>query len=69
MAESELYQKGTEMRSKLMGAATVDKLAKTVYDDPMMKKFSDYARQAVFGMLWTAARSRSQDQGADLRGF
>jgi 4-carboxymuconolactone decarboxylase len=53
MAESELYQRGTEMRTKLMGAATVDKLAETVYDDPMMKEFSDYARQAVFGLLWT----------------
>ena len=53
MAESELYQKGTEMRTQLMGAATVDKLAQTVYDDPMMKKFADYACEAVFGMLWT----------------
>jgi 4-carboxymuconolactone decarboxylase len=53
MAESELYQRGTEMRTKLMGAATVDKLAETVYDDPMMKEFGDYARQAVFGLLWS----------------
>jgi len=51
MAESELYKKGTEMRRKLMGAATADKMAKTVYDDPMMQKFGDYAREAVFGML------------------
>ena len=69
MAESELYQKGTEMRSKLMGAATVDKLAKTVYDDPMMKKFSDYAAPGRVRHVVDAARSRSQDQGADLRGF
>src|SRR5579872_2459833 len=52
MAESELYKKGTEMRRKLMGDATADKMAKTVYDDPIMKKFGDYAREAVFGMLW-----------------
>jgi 4-carboxymuconolactone decarboxylase len=52
MAESELYKKGTEMRRQLMGAATVDRLA-AVYDDPMMQKFGDYAREAVFGMLWT----------------
>ena len=53
MAESELYRQGTEMRNKLMGAATADQMAATVYDDPMMKKFGDYAREAVFGMLWT----------------
>jgi 4-carboxymuconolactone decarboxylase len=52
MAESELYRKGTEIRRQLMGAETVDKLANTVYDDPMMQKFGDYAREAVFGMLW-----------------
>src|ERR1700757_3069802 len=53
MAESELYKQGTEMRRRLMGAATADQMATTVYDDPMMKKFGDYAREAVFGMLWT----------------
>ncbi|MDP2333103.1 MAG: carboxymuconolactone decarboxylase family protein [Reyranella sp.] len=53
MAESENYKKGTEIRSKLMGAAYADKMNKTVYDDPMMKKFGDYAREAVFGMLWS----------------
>jgi 4-carboxymuconolactone decarboxylase len=52
MAESENYKKGTEVRSKLMGAAYAEKM-KTVYDDPMMKKFGDYSREAVFGMLWT----------------
>ena len=36
-----------------MGAATADKMNATVYDDPIMKKFGDYAREAVFGMLWT----------------
>jgi 4-carboxymuconolactone decarboxylase len=53
MTESELYLKGSEMRRQLMGAETVDKLANTVYNDPMMKKFGDYACEAVFGMLWT----------------
>jgi len=53
MAESENYKKGTEVRSKLMGAAYADKMNKSVYDDPIMKKFGDYAREAVFGMLWT----------------
>lgn len=54
MAErSENYKKGREMRAKLMGDALVEKMAKSVYDDPMMNKFGDYASEAVFGMLWT----------------
>ena len=53
MAESENYKKGTEVRRTLMGAAHADKMNATVYDDPIMKKFGDYAREAVFGMLWT----------------
>ena len=53
MAESENYKKGTEIRSKLMGRSTPTKMNATVYDDPIMKKFGDYAREAVFGMLWT----------------
>lgn len=53
MAESDNYKKGTEIRSKLMGAAYAEKMNKTVYDDPMMQKFGNYAREAVFGMLWS----------------
>ena len=53
MAESENYKKGTEIRRKLMGEAYADKMNKSVYDDPMMQKFGDYAREAVFGMLWS----------------
>jgi 4-carboxymuconolactone decarboxylase len=53
MAESENYKKGTEIRRKLMGEKYADRMNKTVYDDPMMKKFGDYAREAVFGMLWS----------------
>lgn len=52
MAESENYKKGTEIRSKLMGEKYAAKMNATVYDDPIMKKFGDYAREAVFGMLW-----------------
>ena len=52
MAESELYKKGTAIRSKLMGAKYAENMNKSVYDDPLMKKFGDYAREAVFGMLW-----------------
>ena len=52
MAESENYKKGTEIRRKLMGEKYADNMNKSVYDDPIMKKFGDYAREAVFGMLW-----------------
>ncbi len=34
-----------------MGVPYADKMDKWVYDDPIMKKFGDYAREAVFGML------------------
>src|SRR5260370_7834633 len=53
MAESENYQKGTEIRRKLMGEKYADQMNKSVYADPMMQKFGDYAREAVFGMLWS----------------
>ena len=53
MAESENYKKGSEMRANLMGEKFAADMNKSVYDDPMMKKFGDYAREAVFGMLWS----------------
>lgn len=55
MAESENYKKGSELRSKLMGEKYAAAMNKSVYDDPIMKKFGDYAREAVFGMLWSRA--------------
>ena len=53
MAESELYKKGTAIRSKLMGAKYAENMNKSVYDDPIMKKFMDVATETVFGALWT----------------
>ncbi len=53
MAKSATYKKGTEIRSKLMGKKFAEKMGKDVYADPMMQKFGDYAREAVFGMLWS----------------
>ena len=53
MAESELYQKGAAMRRKLMGDAAVEKSARDIYSDPVMKKFIDVATETVFGALWT----------------
>jgi 4-carboxymuconolactone decarboxylase len=52
MAESDL-KKGTEIRRQLMGEAFADKMNQSVYDDPIMKKFGDYSREAVFGLLWS----------------
>src|SRR5499425_1209486 len=53
MPESESYQKGREMRRKLVGPAYADRSNSTVYADPMMKKFIDVATETVFGTLWT----------------
>jgi 4-carboxymuconolactone decarboxylase len=53
MAESELYQNGAAMRRRLMGEAAVERSAREVYSDPVMKKFIDLATETVFGALWT----------------
>src|SRR6266536_5284810 len=53
MPESELYQKGAAMRRQLMGDAAVEKSAREIYSDPVMKKFIDVATETVFGALWT----------------
>jgi 4-carboxymuconolactone decarboxylase len=53
MPESDLYRRGAAMRRKLMGEAAVEKAAKEVYSDPVMKQFIDVATETVFGALWT----------------
>jgi 4-carboxymuconolactone decarboxylase len=53
MAESELYSKGAAMRRRLMGEAAVERSAREIYSDPVMKKFIDLATETVFGALWT----------------
>jgi 4-carboxymuconolactone decarboxylase len=52
MTKSDDWQKGDAVRRGLMGAATVEGMAKGVYDDPIMEAFGDYAREAVFAKLW-----------------
>ncbi|SRR5690606_3890422 len=52
MSESETLKKGRQIRGELMGETLVNKIA-NIYDDPIMKKFGDYASEAVFGLLWT----------------
>lgn len=53
MAENSRYEAGRAMRRRLMGEAYADKMDQTVYTDDIMKKFGDYATEAVFGGLWT----------------
>jgi 4-carboxymuconolactone decarboxylase len=53
MPESELYQKGAAMRRQLMGEAAVERAAREIYSDPVMKKFIEVATETVFGALWT----------------
>lgn len=45
-------ERGRAIRQDLMGDKVAEDMAKTVYDDPMMQKFGDYAIEAVFGGLW-----------------
>ncbi len=52
MAKSDEWEKGDAVRRGLMGAATVERMAQGVYDDPIMEAFGDYAREAVFAKLW-----------------
>jgi 4-carboxymuconolactone decarboxylase len=53
MAKSDLYEKGMNMRRRLMGDAAVEAAGKGVYADPVMQKFLDVAVENVFGNLWT----------------
>ena len=53
MSKSEMFQKGAATRRDIMGAATADKMATSVYTGPVMETFAEYATEAVFGMLWS----------------
>ena len=53
MAESEAFRKGREIRRQLLGDAFVEQASRTVYTDPMMRKFIDTATETVFGTLWS----------------
>jgi 4-carboxymuconolactone decarboxylase len=53
MADSEMKQRGVEMRRKLLGDAWVERANKSAYSDPVMKEFIDVATESVFGALWT----------------
>ena len=53
MADSTLREKGREMRRKLLGDAAVERIDKTVYNDPIMAKFAEVTQETIFGALWT----------------
>jgi 4-carboxymuconolactone decarboxylase len=53
MTDSELYQKGAAVRRQLLGDAAVERSAREIYNDPIMRKFIDLATETVFGALWT----------------
>jgi 4-carboxymuconolactone decarboxylase len=53
MADSDNMTRGREIRRQLLGDAAIEKMAQTVYTDPLMQKFGAYATEAVFGMLWS----------------
>jgi 4-carboxymuconolactone decarboxylase len=44
--------KGSKIRQELIGDKLIGDMAKSVYTDPIMQKFGDYATDAVFGGLW-----------------
>lgn len=52
MAKSDLWQKGDAMRRSLIGDEGLARM-QGVYDNPIMEKFGDYAREAVFAQLWS----------------
>ena len=52
MSKSELWHKGDAVRRELIGQTGLASM-QGVYDDPIMEKFGDYAREAVFAQLWS----------------
>ena len=53
MTKSAMHKKGSALRQELMGQNMAEKMATTVYNDPLMEGFADWTREAVFGLLWT----------------
>lgn len=53
MANSENYEKGREMRRRLLGDAFIERANRNHYNDPIMGKFMDVATESIFGTLWT----------------
>jgi 4-carboxymuconolactone decarboxylase len=53
VAHSQSYEKGQEMRRRLLGDAYVERVNQSTYTDPIMRTFIDVATETVFGTLWS----------------
>lgn len=51
--ESETYRRGAALRRHLLGDDYVERVNRTSYAEPIMRKFIDLATETVFGSLWT----------------
>ena len=52
MTQSEAHELGAETRRRVMGDATIARMAQSVYGDEVMDRFVEYATEAVWGLLW-----------------
>ncbi len=68
MAESELHRKGSEIRRKLLGDKYVERVNATTYKDPVMKHVHRRGHRERLRRAVDAARARSQDAHARVRG-
>lgn len=53
MAESDRLRKGADLRRQLLGDHYVERLAQTVYHDPLLQEFLRLTTEHIFGGLWT----------------
>ena len=69
MADSALREKGREMRRKLLGDATVERMDKAIYNDPIMAKFAEVTQETHLRCAVDAPGPRPENPSADLRDF
>ena len=53
MTHSDAHAVGVETRRRVMGDATIERMAQSVYGDEVMDRFVEYATEAVWGLLWS----------------
>ena len=53
MTQSEAHALGAETRRRVMGDATIARMAQSEYGDEVMDRFVEYATEAVWGLLWS----------------
>ena len=52
MTQSEAHALGAETRRRVMGDATITRMAQSAYGDEVMDRFVEYATEAIWGLLW-----------------